>query len=382
MTSMLSPEKTYYRLRACGVDFFTGVPDSLLKEFCACVTELAAGGEHLIAANEGGSIALATGHYLATRKCALVYLQNSGLGNTVNPLLSLADEGVYSIPMLLMIGWRGEPGIKDEPQHVRQGEVTLSMLENMGLSTWILPRDESQALDLLVKAYEDAVKNSRPAAVIVPKGLFALFGGRKSDVEKTNKPFLREHALKLIIDSVDGSSAVVATTGKTSRELFELRERYDVDLHKQDFLSVGSMGHCSQIALGVAIAKPDRNVICIDGDGAVLMHMGAMALIGQSDSRNFIHIIINNGAHESVGAQPTVAFNLDFPMLGEALGYTKALSCSDANGLQDALEVIKNSEGPVLLEVRVTTGSRADLGRPSLSPAENKAAFMDHLDEA
>lgn len=377
---MISPEKTYNHLRACGVDFFTGVPDSLLKEFCACVTERSNEGEHLIAANEGGSIALATGHHLATGKCPLVYLQNSGLGNTVNPLLSLADPGVYAVPMLLMIGWRGEPGVKDEPQHVRQGEVTLPMLDAMGVPSWILPRDQDQALVVLGEAHAEAVKNSRPVAVLVGKGLFAPFKGCEHEADKAEVAFLREHALQLIADWAGECSVIVATTGKTSRELFELRELNNTEFHKQDFLSVGSMGHCSQIALGIAIAQPDRTVMCIDGDGAVLMHMGALALIGQSGARHLIHIIINNGAHESVGAQPTVALELDFQMLGKALGYRRSVSCDDAAGLQSALTELKPGGGPVLLEVRVTPGSRSDLGRPSLTPQENKAALMGFLE--
>lgn len=378
---MLDPLKTYCALRSCGVDFFTGIPDSLLKDFCACITELSDEREHIIAANEGGSIALATGHHLATGKCPLVYLQNSGLGNTVNPLLSLADKAVYSVPMLLMIGWRGQPGVKDEPQHVRQGEVTLQMLEGMGVTTLVLPSDEEQALRLIEKGYAEAVKKSQPVALLVPKALFAPFVTKKIENSKIESDFLREQALEIITTWASRQSAIVATTGKTSRELFELREKNEVDRHKQDFLSVGSMGHCSQIALGIALSQSEREVICIDGDGAALMHMGGMALIGQSGARNFIHIIINNGAHESVGAQPTVALNLDLPMLGKSLGYGVAFSCSDAENLKSLLPRLDQRSGPVLLEVQVVTGSREDLGRPTLTPLENKRAFMDHLQE-
>lgn len=376
---MLDPEKTYRLLRACGIDFFTGVPDSLLKEFCACVTERSGDGGHVIAANEGGAVALAAGYHLATGGCPLVYMQNSGLGNAVNPLLSLADRNVYAVPMLLMIGWRGEPGVKDEPQHIRQGEVTLPMLEAMGVPAFILPCEHADAAAVIERAHADAMAHSRPVAIVVRKGTFAPYIQTRRGRGKSGDGFQREQALEMIADWAGDRSVLVATTGKTSRELFELRERQDNAWHKQDFLTVGSMGHCSQIALGIAMAQPDRPVVCIDGDGAVLMHTGAMALIGQSDASRFIHIVINNGAHESVGSQPTVALGLDFPVLGKALGYRHAASCNDAGGLRDALGRLESEEGPVLLEIKVEPGSRNDLGRPTLSPLDNKAALMGFL---
>lgn len=376
---MLSPEKTYQLLLELGIDFFTGVPDSLLKDFCACVHDLSHRHQHVIAANEGGAVALAAGHYLATRSCPLVYLQNSGLGNTVNPLLSLADPQVYSIPMVLLVGWRGEPGKKDEPQHVSQGKATLPMLQAMNIPYVVLSNTQDTAFSTLKDAVAQAMEKSGPVAVVVAKGTFENYEGKSVTQPGFPGKFLREQALGIITGWLDKESAVIATTGKTSRELFELRARTDSSLHRQDFISVGSMGHCSQIALGVAMAQPERTVVCIDGDGAMLMHMGALAIIGQSAAARFIHIVINNGSHESVGGQPTVAAELDLPMLAKSLGYSEATCCDDAAGLLLSLQMAQKARGPVMIEIRVATGSRPDLGRPSLGPAENKAAFMDYL---
>lgn len=376
---MLDPLKIYHTIRTCGVDFFTGVPDSLLKEFCACVTDLAEPKNHVIAANEGGSVALATGHYLATGKCALVYMQNSGLGNAVNPLLSLADPKVYAVPMLLMIGWRGEPGVRDEPQHVRQGEVTLPMLESMGVPTFLLPENTDEALACIHEAHTLALDESRPVAIVVRKGVFAPYQ-RVHESSALPSSMTREQALKVILEMTGDHDVMVSTTGKTSREVFELREKEGTGKHAQDFLTVGSMGHCSHIALGVALAQPDRRVVCLDGDGAMIMHMGAMAIIGQSEGVDLIHIILNNGAHESVGGQPTVARQLNIPLLGSSLGYTATASCADEKGLRNAFSEMQQRQGTQLLEVKVSVGSRSDLGRPTISPIENKEALMRFLE--
>lgn len=375
---MLDPKGIYTGIRACGVNFFAGVPDSLLKEFCACITDLAAEGEHIIAANEGGSIGLATGHYIATGKPALVYMQNSGLGNAINPLLSLADPGVYAIPMLLLIGWRGEPGVNDEPQHVRQGEVTLPMLEALGISYEILPDNTEEAIRCLRRAYACAFDESRPVAVIVRKGAFGKYDTGTSNPHVSGL-FTREEALEIILKGLGDDDALVATTGKTSREVFELRERHDGGRHRQDFLTVGSMGHCSQIALGMALAQPERRVWCLDGDGAALMHMGGMAIVGQSKARNLVHIVLNNGVHESVGGQPTVARGIDVVRFGEAMGYQSVLRCEKKAALAEVVNSLGGMPGPVLIEVLIAPGSRDDLGRPTLSPGENKKALMSFL---
>ena len=375
---MLDCKSIYDYFSKSGISFFTGVPDSLLRDFCACVSDHTDESSHVIAANEGGSIALATGHYLATGRPALAYMQNSGLGNAVNPLLSLADPEVYAVPMLIMIGWRGGPNIEDEPQHISQGSVTLPLLDAMALPYFILPEEMSDARDIIKDAYAQACEKSRPIAIVVKKGTFNRYHSAQGVLSGLGS-MTREQALKHILECVGKDDIVLSTTGKTSRELFEIREKNDPVEHHQDFLTIGSMGHCSQVALGVSLAQPDRRVWCLDGDGAALMHLGGLAIIGQFGSKNMIHVIINNGAHESVGGQPTVAGEIDLLKLGEALGYRFTMSCADFDELVKALGKLGEYEGPILLEVKVALGTRADLGRPTLSPAENKHSFMDFL---
>lgn len=373
---MLQPEKTFEQLRAQGVSLFTGVPDSLLADFCAYVTDHAPDSDHVITANEGNAIALATGHYLGTGKAALVYMQNSGLGNAVNPLLSLADEEVYGIPMLLLIGWRGEPGVKDEPQHVKQGRVMTAMLDSMEVPWFELEASMDDAGDVIAKACGLMHERKTPVALLVRKGAFAKYKLKKDRV--TNFPMDREGAVKCIVDLLGKDDVVIATTGKTSRELYEYRATRG-DGHGNDFLTVGAMGHTGSIAMGVAKAQPGRRVVCMDGDGSVLMHMGSLAILGQSGLSNLVHVVINNGAHDSVGGQPTTGFEIDLIGIAKACGYKRALSVSMPEDVATALADLSGGEGPVLLEIRVNKGARDDLGRPKSSPVENRDALMKRL---
>lgn len=354
-----------------GVGFFAGVPDSLLKDYCAWVTAHTAPSRHVITANEGSAIALATGHYLATGQLSCVYMQNSGLGNTVNPLTSLADPAVYGIPMLLVVGWRGEPGKKDEPQHVKMGEVTPLLLDACGVPHAVLPDDMEAADAVLERAATYALEHNAPFALVVRKGTFSKFS---LPAQPTAYPMTREEAIGALLSSLPADGLVVSTTGKPSRELFELREARS-EPHDTDFLTVGCMGHASQIALGVALAKPDRQVYCFDGDGAVLMHMGGLASIGSLQPSNYRHICLNNGAHDSVGGQPTVAFDVDLSGVAEACGYRTVLRANTAAELADVLTSFHTSPGPVFIEVRVAQGARDDLGRPSMTPADLKVRF-------
>ena len=373
---MLSPEKTFAQLRGQGITFFTGVPDSLLADFCAYVTDHAAEDDHVITANEGNAVALATGHFLGTGKPALVYMQNSGLGNAVNPLLSLADGEVYGIPMLLMIGWRGEPGVKDEPQHVKQGRVMTALLDAMEIPWFELDAGMEDAGEVIAEACRLMRERLVPVALLVRKGAFGKYKLQKDRV--TNYPMNREAAVKRIVDLLGPTDVVIATTGKTSRELYEYRAARG-DGHGNDFLTVGGMGHTASIAMGVATAQPDRRVICLDGDGSVLMHMGALAIIGQSGLCNLVHVVINNGAHDSVGGQPTTGFEVDFVRIAQACGYARALSVSEPGDVAQALSQLAGVEGPALLEVRVNKGARDDLGRPKSRPFENRDALMRQL---
>ena len=373
---MIAPQALFDLLKANKIGFFTGVPDSLLQSFCAYVTDHTDPSEHIIVANEGGAVALAAGHYLSTGNIPLVYMQNSGQGNAVNPLTSLTDPDVYSIPTLLLIGWRGEPGVKDEPQHVKQGKITLKLLETLGISYSILPDTESELAQTLATAIASMHSRQGPYALVVKKNTFEPYTLQKT--LSSSYTLTREQALTAVVNKVHKNDVIVSTTGKLSRELFEHREQKKQG-HHQDFLTVGSMGHASQIALGVALQQPNRTVYCFDGDGAALMHLGGMAIIGQQKSKNFKHIIFNNGVHDSVGGQPTAGFCVDFCAIAEACGYTKTFVATTEEELSKTMEQLQATEGPVLLEIKVATGSRKDLGRPTTTPQENKDAFMQHL---
>ncbi len=371
---MLHPSFLYNLLHFKGIDYTIGVPDSLLKYYCAYAFEK---GSKTITANEGGAIALAAGYHLATGKIPLVYMQNSGFGNSINPLTSLVDEEVYSIPMLLLIGWRGQPDTNDEPQHIKQGKAMEEMLEALKIPYCILSNNEDTVKSQINKAFLSLKKESKPYALLVPKNTFQKFS-LQDEIKSVSYPLKREQALNIILDQISNSDIVISTTGKTSREIFELR-KIKRESHYKDFLTLGSMGYSSQIALGIALEKPNRKVYCIDGDGAVIMHMGGLAIIGEKEPENFKHIIINNGAHESVGGQPTVAFNLDFEMISKGCGYNEFYRATNLEELKSKLSKFILVKGPALLEIMTSLGSRSDLGRPTISPLENKKGFMNFL---
>lgn len=368
-------------LDAClqaGIDFFTGVPDSFLKGLC---DELYSrygtdSPSHIVAHNEGGAIGLCAGHYLASGRPALCYMQNSGLGNAVNPLASLMDGKVYALPCLLVVGWRGEPGTKDEPQHVTQGAVTLPQLDLLGIPYAVLSPDTGEdAFRALFDSLCRELAAGRIAALVVRKG--ALTSSARP-AYGNDASLTREKAAEGILRSAAPSDVFVSTTGKLSREVYELREAFGED-HRRDFLTVGSMGHASMIALRIAEEKPDRRVWCLDGDGALLMHLGALPLIGRRKPANLVHVVINNGAHETVGGMPVCSGALDIGALARAAGYARVFRADSAASLDAALREIASLSGPILLEVRCACGARADLGRPATTPVQNRDAFMDFL---
>lgn len=375
---MISPEEFVTWLDDQGITFYTGVPDSLLKELGTHVMATMPRSRHVIAANEGASVGIAIGHYLRTGNPAAVYLQNSGTGNTVNPLLSLADPDVYGIPMLLVIGWRGQPGVRDEPQHVKQGRVMTSMLDGMDVPWSVLPQEPDEAAKVVADAVAGAVERGGPFVLLVEKGTFAPaatgVAGPTSDPEVPT----REAALEAVAALLGDEVVIVSTTGMLSRELFELRSAAGVD-RALDFLTVGGMGHASSIALGVALEEPAREVWCLDGDGALLMHTGSLAVIADHGPANFLHIVFNNGVHDSVGGQPTSVEVVDVPALAIATGYRWARSLTGLACLDEAVAEMRRHGGPALLELVVRPGHRSDLGRPTRSPAESKAAFMKAL---
>ena len=374
---MIKPQFFYELLKENGTGFFTGVPDSLLKSFCAYLTDTAGSKNHIIAANEGCAVGLAAGYYFATGNVPLVYMQNSGLGNTVNPLLSLADREVYSVPMLLVIGWRGEPNVHDEPQHIKQGRVTCSLLDAMEIPYCILSDEEAEAKVQLEKAYSHIKASSSPYAVVVRKGIFDSYKLKTN--EAVPAEMSREEAIEKIILNAPSNACFVSTTGMASRELYELRDKHGQG-HAKDFLTVGSMGHASQIALGIALTKEDKTVFCIDGDGAAIMHLGGLTAIGSQRPKNMVHIVLNNGAHDSVGGQPTVGRKINLCAVAQACGYDKVVSVKTLEELQSRLKELCTNSGSVFIEVLVSKGARADLGRPKSSPIENKRAFMEFLE--
>lgn len=375
---MIDVSEFYKELLNNEIGFFTGVPDSLLKSFCSYIKESVDSSKNIIAANEGNAIGLAAGYYLSTNKIGLVYMQNSGLGNAVNPLTSLTDKLVYSIPMLLLVGWRGEPDKKDEPQHKKQGIITTKLLEALNIPYEVLSEDTNndEIKNIIRKAYEYMRENNEPYALVIRKGSFKEY---KADNDSNiNFEMTREEAIETIISKMNDDSVIVSTTGMASRELFEIREKRK-ESHNKDFLTVGSMGHSSQIALGIALNTKGRDVYCIDGDGALIMHMGGLAIIGKQKPHNFKHILINNGAHDSVGGQETVGLNIDVLSIAKACGYKQVYSCSTKSELIKHAEKIKDSQGPILLEVKVKKGARKNLGRPTTTPIENKQSFMQSI---
>ncbi len=373
---MLDPLRFTSELERQGFSFFTGVPDSLLKELCACITERLGSERHIIAANEGGAVGLATGYHLASGGAAVVYMQNSGIGNAVNPLLSLADPAVYGIPMLLIVGWRGQPGTKDEPQHLKQGRIQEALLHALEYRFELLANDFDAAAAQLQDLTEHMHRNSTPVVLVVEKDTFGEYKQRPG-VVPSEYPLTREDALRILLSHISPDDLIVSTTGKTSREIYELREAAG-QTHERDFLTVGSMGHALMIAVGLARHSTAR-VFCVDGDGAALMHMGGLAIAAKHAPENLHHIVINNGVHDSVGGQPTVGFSVPFPAIARELGYRVAYRAESATELRTAMESVMSASGPTLVEIRVSAGARPNLGRPTTTPQHNKAAFMKGL---
>lgn len=365
-------------LNIIGAEFYAGVPDSQLKALCDYLMEVYGIDKkhHMIGANEGGCTALAAGYHLATGKTPVVYMQNSGEGNIINPVASLLSEDVYGIPMIFVVGWRGEPGIKDEPQHIYQGKVTVKLLDDMDISSFIIgPGTSEDELRSVMEEFRTCLSGGKSVAFVVRKGALTYDNVVKYE---NSYSLTREQIIEHIV-KVSGEDAVVATTGKAGRELFEIRQK-NGESHKYDFLTVGSMGHSSSIALGIASARPERKVWCIDGDGAVLMHMGSLAIVGKHKPSNMVHIVINNGAHESVGGMPTAADGMRLADVAEACGYPYTVSVESVPELDRELQGAKSRDELSFIEVKSSIGARSDLGRPTTTASENKVNFMKFLD--
>ena len=372
---MITPQFFIEKLQREGIEFYAGVPDSLLKNVCAYITDHFDSKHNIIAANEGGAVALAAGYHLATGNVGCVYMQNSGEGNAVNPLASLTDREVYHVPLLLLIGWRGRPGVHDEPQHVKQGKVTTGLLNVMGINYEVLSKEEDKASVQIEKAMRSIRETGDAYALVVEKDTFDNYS--LQNVVKNEYEMSREEAVQTVAASIPNNAVIVSTTGMISRELFEYRTAMGQG-HERDFLTVGSMGHASQIALGIALQHPERKVYCFDGDGASIMHMGNMAIVGSKHPNNYVHVIFNNGAHDSVGGQPTVGHEIDLVEIAHAMHYDDAVCVWTPEQLKQALDNVL-IEGLQLIEVRVKKGNRKDLGRPTTTPIQNKEALMDFL---
>ncbi|WP_297095260.1 phosphonopyruvate decarboxylase [uncultured Draconibacterium sp.] len=376
---MIDIRKFISELRVQGIEFITGVPDTLLNDFCLNIEESWDKDKHVIAANEGNSIGLAAGYHVSTNTIPFVYMQNSGIGNCVNPLLSLTEKNVYSIPMILLIGWRGEPGIKDHPQHTKQGELTITSLEAMGVQCKVVENDDDKAIEDLKWAVDTARKTSHPVALIARKGVFHK--AEKSGFNKDDRYELsREDAIKVVVENVPKNTLFVASTGRSTRELFEVRNILGQS-HKHDFLNVGAMGHTSSIALGLAIANKDRLVVCIDGDSSTIMHLGAMTTMGKVSPKNLLHIVLNNGVHESVGGQKSAGQMINLTEIAKNCGYKNTLDSYIAKK-QELITTITsflNIDGPNFIDFHIQKGIRKDMPPLKFSHLKAKNEFMNNI---
>lgn len=372
---MLDQERIFEKLCNCGVTFFTGVPDSYLNGFCNYALKHFPE-KNIIAANEGNAIGIAAGHYFATKELPLVYMQNSGMGNMINPLVSLVDEHVYSVPMLLLIGWRGQPGMGDWPQHELQGEITIPLLDAMHINYSILTDDIGQYERITDEAVNYCIKYRKPYALIAPKGVMAE---EKLNNKDDLYPMSREEAIEIILNHMPSNAIFTVTTGRATRELFFLRERRN-ESKENDFLNVGSMGHASSVALGIALEKPERKVVVLDGDSAAMMHMGAMTMVSKLHVPNYLHIILNNGAHESVGGQPSAGYKIDFTKIAEACGYeTVHHPVTGKEELIAALAALKDCGKASFIDVRIHKGLSGKLPPLDFSHREAIDAMIEEL---
>ncbi len=355
-------------------NFFAGVPDSQLKEFCNYIFNEEPKESYLICANEGNAVAVAAGSFLATGNIPVVFMQNSGIGNIINPVASLMDSKVYGIPCVYVVGWRGEPGVKDEPQHIFQGEITLEMFKMLGIPTIVIDKNTNLIdLENSFKENKKLLNEGKSIAIIVKKDTFLPY--KKASYSNSFK-LSRESAIKIITE-YSGEDIIVSTTGKASRELFEIREAEN-NHHKFDFLTVGSMGHSSSIALGIALNNK-KKIWCLDGDGAAIMHMGALAIIGSIKPNNLIHIVLNNSAHDSVGGMPTVANLISLTGVAKACGYPLHFCVKTEVQLRNVLKKVKLINNLCFIEVCVSLGARDNLGRPTTTPQQNKEIFCKQL---
>jgi len=376
---MIDQKKLVDYLKRSNVEFITGVPDTLLNDFCLSVDDQWPQEHHIIAANEGNAVGLAAGYHLASNSVPLVYMQNSGIGNTLNPLVSLTNKDVYGIPMILLIGWRGDPSINDWPQHKKQGELTTVLLDDLDIPYKIPEDDLGDVVASFDWAIKTAKENSSPVAIIAKKGIFER--GEKEDASTLPSIYnlTRETAMECIIDSIPEDSICVATTGRAARELHALRDFKKMG-HDRDFLNVGAMGHASSIATGIAISKKDNLVVCFDGDAGAIMHLGSFTTSGLIKQNNLLHIVLNNGAHESVGGQPSAGFNSNLTGIAKNSGYNTIDSpVKTKEELEDAVKKALKNSGPNFIEVFIRKGMRSEMPKLIVDHKALKNSLMSSL---
>ena len=340
------------------ITFCTGVPDSLLKPFLKNIKKVGKF-KHIQAVNEGNAVSLAAGWQTVSNKVPLVYMQNSGLGNAINPLISLTHSKVYSIPLVLLIGWRGEPNKHDEPQHIEMGKITLDILKLLNIKTIILGKKfSSHKVNELINY---SIKNKKVVAFLVKKEFFNNEGIKEKNNLNSNN-ILRYNFLETLVDEIEINTRIISSTGYTSRELDEIRKR-KINSKGKDFYMVGAMGHTSIFSLGVAEATK-KKIICIDGDGSMLMHFGSLFTIGQMKKTNLKYILLNNNCHESVGSQKTNINNVNINIISKGLGFQNYTKISNKKNMRILTKKFLNSKKSNFLEVRIKNISIENLGRP------------------
>ena len=372
---MVNQQSLFETLNNIGIDFFTGVPDSLLNDFCLYLTQNAPQGKHIMAANEGNAVAIASGYYLASGKVPVVYMQNSGIGNATNPLLSLAHDSVYGIPMILIIGWRGDPEIKDHAQHKKQGELTPVLMKDMDIPFDILEKEET-VVEKFKWALKTAKNNSAPVALIVKKGILTEKIKKQSYPESSLMN--REEAISEVLDIIGSDAVYLATTGRATRELHEQIKLKGWG-NTAEFLNVGAMGHLSSVGLGISIVKPDKKIVIFDGDAAAVMHMGSLATNGRYPSSNLIHLVLNNGVNESVGGQPSVGNIVHLSEIASACGYqTPGKPISKLTEIASFL-ALPSIDKPKFIDLRVRQGIREDMPKLDIDHKDMKNKLMSIL---
>lgn len=373
---MIEQKTLFAALQKMGLNFFTGVPDSLLNDFCLHLVNNVPDYQHVMAANEGNAIGIATGYHLATGEIPVVYMQNSGVGNATNPLLSLTQKDVYSIPLILVIGWRGDPSITDHAQHKKQGELTPVLMKDMDIPYEILDSDET-VIEKFAWAAQKAREISSPVALIAKKAILTQKEKKQEYADSTLMN--REEAISAVLDVFGENAIYLATTGRATRELHEQITAHGLS-HELEFLNVGAMGHLSSIGLGMAVGAPNKRIVVFDGDAAAVMHMGSLATNGRYQPQNLIHIVLNNGVNESVGGQKSSGQVIDLTSVARACKYnTVETFVSTKEELQSAVKELDAQCGLAFIDVHVRQGIRKDMPKLGINHKEAKEALMKYL---